>query len=116
MKTFRKYGIFALTATLAVPAIVSAQGITELITTVNGIIGALIPFIIGLAVLLFIWGVLMYVVAKDDAKQSEARGVMLWGIIAIFVMVSVWGLVNLLVETVDLENDAATVPVLPTSN
>lgn len=66
----------------------------------------LIPIVIGLAVLAFIWGLLKYIIAKDDTAKSEARGVMIYGIIAIFVMVSIWGLVGLLqdVTGVDEEN------------
>ncbi len=73
---------------------------TELFFQFGEIIQNVIPIIIGLAVLVFIWGVLQYVVSKEDAGKEDGKKYMLWGIIALFVMVSVWGLVNLLQRTI----------------
>jgi len=86
----------------ALPFVAGAQGqgINGLLGLVQSTINAIIPIIIGLAVLVFLWGLLSYVVSKDPEKQKEARGVMIWGIIAIFVMVSVWGLVGILNTTI----------------
>jgi ABC-type phosphate transport system permease subunit len=91
------------TSIFLAPVFVFAQsqaGIQGLLQLVMNLISGLIPIVIGLAVLAFLWGVLQYVVAKDEDKQKEARGVMLYGIIALFVMVSVWGLVNILGDTI----------------
>lgn len=65
-----------------------------------GIINSLIPLVFGLALLAFLWGLSMLIFyAGDAAKRSEGKQIMIWGVIALFVMVSVWGLVNLLKET-----------------
>lgn len=65
-----------------------------------GIINSLIFLVIGIAVLLFIVGLLKYILAGgDEAKLKEARSYIIFGIIAIFVMTSVWGLVTLLNNT-----------------
>lgn len=86
---------------LALPFVAGAQqGLSNLLGLVQNTINAVIPIIIGLAVLVFLWGLLSYVVSKDSDKQKEARSVMIWGIIAIFVMVSVWGLVGILSTTI----------------
>jgi len=85
--------------------------IFELVDVFGGLIAKLIPIVIGLAVLTFLWGVLKYVVAKDEESQKEARGVMLYGIIALFVMVSVWGLVNIFRQSLNL--DERTTPPPP---
>lgn len=105
-------------AIAAFPAIAGAQasgeGIIRLVDLTGVIVSRLIPVIIGIAVLVFIWGILKYVVAKSDEEQSEARKVMLYGIIVLFVMVSVWGLVNLLGDTLGLDSDAVPrAPDLP---
>ncbi len=62
-----------------------------------GIIDRLIPLAIAVAVLYFLWGASRYVTASDSDTQAEARGMIVNGIIILFVMVSVWGLVNLVV-------------------
>lgn len=63
----------------------------------ESIVEQLVPLMIGFAVLYFLWGTLKYVQAKDGETQVEARSMITHGIIVLFVMVSVWGLVNLIV-------------------
>ncbi len=108
--------IFATLAIFALPLLTSAQsndGIKSLISTAGGVIQALIPIVIGLAVLVFLWGVLKYVLASSDAGKGEGRTFMLWGIIALFVMVSVWGLVNILRDSLNLNPATPTAPAIP---
>lgn len=65
-----------------------------LIAKLYAVVNALIPFLIGLAVLVFIWGVVKYVTSGgDEEKRKEGQSFMVWGIIGIFVMVAVWGFV-----------------------
>ena|SRR3989344_3052423 len=91
-------------APLAFPFITSAQAdaldtdwFTDALATLGNFLDLLVPFLVGLAVVLFLWGVLTYVMAgADDEKKKNARNFMIWGIIAIFVMVSVWGIIEIL--------------------
>ena len=105
-----------------VPALLFAQSdfssVDSALETVQGFIADLIPFAIGIAVLVFIWGLIKYVTAGGDGdKQTEARNTIIWGIIIIFVMVSVWGLVNVLSTTFNLDNDNIPLaPGIPESN
>lgn len=70
------------------------------IRCVTGMINMTIPLVIGIAVFLFLWGLIKYITAGgDDKAVAEARKFMTFGIIALFVMVSVWGLVGILVNT-----------------
>lgn len=108
---------FAAVAVYVFPMIAFAQqtgGIRNLVREAGGLIQGLIPIVIGLAVLVFLWGVLKYVIASDDAGKEQGRSFMLWGIIALFVMVSVWGLVNILRETLQLNPATPPAPGIPT--
>jgi len=95
------------------PFLASAQAtdVFKLLDLIQDIIVAVIPVIIGLAVLVFVFGIFKYVISKSPEDQKEARGVILWGVIILFVMVSIWGLVNLLSTTIGL--DTTKVPVGP---
>ena len=98
MKHIKK---LALGAAAAVPFMGFAQvgnfeNINNLLASANGIVNTLIIFVVGLATLVFIWGLLTYIASKDAGKQAEAKGYMIWGIIGLFVMVSVWGIVSFL--------------------
>jgi len=89
------------------------SGLDSAITSIANLINRLVPLVIGLAVLFFLWAILRFVgSAGDEEKRKEARGLIIWGIVAIFVMVSVWGLVNILRNTFKL--DTTNVPPPPT--
>ena len=69
-------------------------------SSVNGLINQLIPIIISIALLFFLVGIVQYVTAGgDEERRTAARGMIIFGIIALFVMVSVWGFVNILTKT-----------------
>ena len=80
-------------------------------TTLNDIevaaldlLNSVVPMLIAAAVAFFLWSVLKYINSGDNAEaRIQARALMIYGIIAIFVMVSLWGFVNVLVETFNLE-------------
>jgi hypothetical protein len=97
----------------AFPVVVAAQTVQSTIGLVGSIVASLIPIIIGIAVLVFLWGVMKYVVAKDPEAQKEARSVILYGIIVLFVMVAIWGLVELLGDTLGISTDNTIVPTAP---
>ena|SRR3989344_1196448 len=104
-------------SSLFLPFLVLAQdatSITTLLGTLTGYINDFIPFIIGIAVLVFIWGLLKYFMSGgDDEAKKAAISLIIWGIIFIFVMVSVWGLVNILTGSFSFNETAPTVPVIP---
>lgn len=111
--------VFATVAVFVFPLVVagatggSSTGLQNMVSQLGGLVQALIPIVIGLAVLVFLWGVLRYVIASDDAGKDSGRVFMLWGIIALFVMVSVWGLVNILRETLQLNPATPPAPGIP---
>src|SRR3989344_482763 len=72
------------------------------------IIGSsIIPFIFAIAVVMFVWGAVKFFIidADEEAKREQGKQFMLWGIIALAVMVSIWGLVNILGETFDIKTN-----------
>ncbi len=75
--------------------------IQDLMCYATGIIkNAVIPLIFALAMVMFLWGVVQFVINSDDeSKKTKGKNFMLWGIIALAVMVSVWGLVAVLGDT-----------------
>lgn len=58
---------------------------------------AVVPFLIGLGLVLFLAGVLKFVSAGDNEEARQGgRNMMMFGIVSLFVMVSIWGFVNIL--------------------
>lgn len=63
-------------------------------------VAMLIPFVVALTVLVFLWGIFKLVFSGDsDAAVTEGKKFMTWGIVSLFVMVSVWGLVRIFTAT-----------------
>lgn len=83
---------------LALPLIASAQTIQGVLNTFGAIINILVVLAIGVAILVFFYGLIMYLVKAGDEKAKGLQ-LMLYGVVAIFVMVSIWGLVRLLGNT-----------------
>ena len=112
--TFLKLGTLALTAFPALAAAQSIGGVLGLLAQAEDLINRIIPFIIALAVLWFLVGIFRFITnVGDPEKRKEATGMILWGVVGLFVMVSVWGLVNILVRSVNLDNTAPNAPGLP---
>lgn len=66
-------------------------------TNLTTIAKAIIPMLMVLATALFLWGVIKFIAhADNEDARSEGRWFMLWGIIGLFFMVAVWGIVNVL--------------------
>ena len=60
--------------------------------------------LVALAVVFFLYGILKYITAGDDEeKRSKMKNVMIYGIIGLFVMISFWGIVNILINTFELD-------------
>ena len=85
-------------ATLALPALASAATLLDTLALANTFLNALIGLFITLAIVVFFWGLIRYLVSVGEEK-SEGLQIMFYGVIAIFVMVSIWGIIRLLQST-----------------
>lgn len=74
----------------------------------------LVPLVFALAFISFLWGIFNFFIAggADEEKREKGKQLMVWGFVGFFVMVSVWGIVNLLVGTFGFNTQ--TRPALPT--
>ncbi|MEI6528751.1 MAG: hypothetical protein WCO10_03755 [bacterium] len=72
---------------------------------INNILGPLVPLLVSLAVVLFIWGVIKFIFSEGGEKKEEGKTFMFWGVIGLFVMVSLWGLVAIFQSTFNLNPD-----------
>lgn len=110
-------GLFALlfSASFARAAELNTTELTSFVESILGAIDSIvIPVIFAIAFLVFIWGVYRYFIAgaAQEEKREEGKKFVFWGIIGFVLMISVWGIVKLLVNTLGFENEAR--PCLPT--
>ncbi|MBC7836948.1 hypothetical protein H7X87_04210 [Acetobacteraceae bacterium] len=66
------------------------------VANLTAIVNTAIPLLIALALLTFFWGLVRYLWKAGGSKgEGQSKNLMIWGLIALFVMVSVWGIINL---------------------
>lgn len=73
------------------------SGLSGVVNCIVGFMNTAIGLIISAAVLYVIWGAFNMI--RSEEKREEGKKTIMYGIIGIFVMVSVWGLVNILNTT-----------------
>lgn len=56
-----------------------------------------VPLVLGLSFLVFVWGVFQYIAgAQEEAKREKGRQFIIWGLIAMSVIVSIYSLINVI--------------------
>lgn len=65
---------------------------------INFIDNVITPFMFAVALVLFIYGAFLFLIASggDGEERQKGRQFMFWGIIALVIIVSLWGIVNLI--------------------
>lgn len=83
-------------------SIAHAQTVSDLVSRIAvTIVNPIITFLIALAVLVFLWGLVEYIRgAESEDVRSKGRVHMMWGLIGLFVMVSVFTILDILTDTV----------------
>lgn len=110
------YKVFSLIAVAFLPGVAAAQGIAQssdagpfqdlLINILDFSNDVLIPFIIGIGFLFFVWGIFKYFIfggANDDARE-QGKSLIIWATIGFVLIIVFWGIVNLLSESTGLAN------------
>ncbi|MBU3969079.1 hypothetical protein KJ991_02635 [Patescibacteria group bacterium] len=65
------------------------------------IINPIILLLFVLALLYFIWGVTQYVIKADsDEQREQGKQHMIWGVVGMFIMVAVYGIIEIIKNTI----------------
>jgi len=124
MQNMKKIGIYTLALALIVlPGVAFGQfgEVNDFLDDVSSFINStLIPLVFALALLIFIYGIFNYFIlgGGDDEKREDGKKLMLWAIVGFVVMVSVFGIVNLIAGGLGFSDDEniQNIPNVPTNN
>ena len=114
-KTIFRIGIFL------VPTIVFGRSVTQnptgdvggLFTLFGSIVLQLIPIASMLVILFFFYGLSLFILKAGDPKAaSEGKGIMVWGILALFVMVSIYGIIGFMQRSTGVDMPGVTNPIV----
>jgi len=124
MQNMKKIGIYTLAlVAIVLPGVAFGQfgEVNDFLDDISSFINStLIPLVFALALLLFIWGIFKYFIlgGGDDESREEGKQLMLWAIVGFVVMVSVFGIVNLIAGGLGFSDDEniQNIPNVPTNN
>jgi hypothetical protein len=117
----KKFALISLAFVL--PVIAFAQDATQKIGSIQQLIkfgidfinNILVPLVFALSFFIFIFGVFRYFVAGAADQEARKKGldVMIYGIVGIAAMLSVYGLVNLLTGSITLTGQSGVIQQYP---
>ncbi len=81
------------------------MSISTIVGKILDVLEQVVVIIVGLGLLAFLYGIFNYLTNySDEKKREESIQYITYGLLGLFVMVSVWGLVGILTGTFNLEN------------
>ena len=106
MKLIRKTKYYFIGLLFTIPfTVFAASTLIDIEVAVLSVLNKTVPLFIAIAVTFFVWNVLKYVNSGDNAEErAQARAFITYSIIAIFVMVSLWGFIWVLRNMFNLSN------------
>jgi len=111
--------VFVISLLFSAPLFIDAQSAFYTVNFFNRLtilFGIIIPYTVSLGLLLFIWGLAKFIAHSGNEKSvAQGKHFMIWGIIVLFVMVSVWGIIGLM-QTMTGANPATAAPTPPVTN
>jgi hypothetical protein len=93
-----------LSLSIFLPVAVSAQGLSTLFENFQGVINSLLVVSAGAALLFFVYA-LSQVIRKSGSEDAheELRRIASWGLLALFILVSIWGIISFVRGNLELD-------------
>ncbi|MDE2078771.1 MAG: hypothetical protein KGI73_00095 [Patescibacteria group bacterium] len=90
---------------------VTSNNLEGVISTIISLFNTAIPIGVAAALLGFFWGIMTFIWnANNEKKRQEGKYVMIWGIVGLFLILSIVGIVSILQKTFSLQNTPIQVP------
>ena len=87
----------------------------DLVCYVTNFIGLLTPLLVAVSLLVFFWGIARFILAAGDEKKvEEGKKLLIWGSIGLFVIASLWGIIQILSGSL-FGSSPIGIPLLPTN-
>lgn len=100
--------ISSLLSSTAYGAVDRTKGVGKLFDTLGDLANMSIGILVTLALATFFWGLVKYVFKLGGSKTPDnGRSLMIYGIVALFVMVSIWGITSFIGDFLGIKDNAA---------
>ena len=99
---------FAQTANTC-PTTGSGRTLCSVINVVIGYMNQALFLLMGIGILIFVWYVIQYYI-KPNENRAEAGTYVMYSVIGFFIILSFWGIVNIVQNTFGLQNQVNSAP------
>jgi heme/copper-type cytochrome/quinol oxidase subunit 2 len=90
--------------------------VENIVQSIGNLVNLATPIVVGLALLAFFWGLVKFIFSADDEEARKgAKSLMIWSVVALFVMVSIVGIINFIGNAVGV-NQGGSLPVPTVEN
>lgn len=128
MRRLKLFISSSVSALLLLPLVTGAQGLADRGGDDGGAFGdllsniiefsnnVLIPFIIGIGFLVFVWGMFQYFIAggASDEGKEKGKSLMIYATVGFLLIIVFWGIINLLASSTGLEGESVNnIPEIP---
>ena len=95
-------GLSIFSPLIALAQFGSGKTLSTLIASIAGYLNQILALLMGFAVVAFVWYIIKYFIRSNEGDRTEAAQYVMWSLIGFFIILSLWGLVNILISTFDL--------------
>jgi len=106
----------AVLGLMPVFAFAANSTVGSVLATLVGYLNYIVPALITIAVVFFIWGVISYMRASDEEAKKMSRTKIINGLVGLFIIVAFWGIIGLVKRSFGVDNTTGDniVPCVPT--
>jgi hypothetical protein len=116
-KISKKYALLAFTLLTPSISFAALDGVKGLLKAFSELLNPVITIIFGIALIYFFWGVTQFILndAGNEKTREDGKKKMIWGVVALFVFVSIYGILRFVGELVDIPvgGSGGSSPTLP---
>ena len=104
-----------ITAFLPMVALAQFGEINSFIGKITTFINnTLIPLVFAIALIVFIWGMFKFFIYNTEEEKDKGKDLAIWAVVAFVLMVSIWGIVNLIANGLGFSGDQVeNMPTIP---
>ncbi len=82
-----------------------------IVATLRSIFNTIVPLLMVVAMSAFLWGIVKYIMAAgDEEKRKDAKGIIIYGILGMFVLVAFWGIILIVTSTFGISTGGTITP------
>ncbi len=115
LSKFQKLFAGIVLAAVLLSPVSAWAAVTDLKSLVNAfidIINLIQKFLVALSIFIIIWGTFRYLVASGDKERlTQARDVIVYGLLGIVIMYTIIGIIGVLLNTIKV--DSTNLPTIP---